>query len=682
MQELKIRNRDNKNIVITIEKANNQRGLAFVMHGLSGFKEQEQIKTFAKVFIDNNYTVITFDTRNTFSDSEGNFEDATITNYYEDLEDVIKWASKEDFYQEPFVLAGHSVGGMSISLFAEKYPEKIKGLAPISAVISGEHIFETWGEERMNQWKETGWDIEISSSRSGVIKKLKYDFVEDAKRYSLIDNIDNLKMPVLLMVGEKDECTPPSHQKMFFVFFFCFPDFVALPATISKRLFLDKKFRDQVVNEIIKNTQYKSYAVRSSALIEDGKNESLAGKFLTKINITKNKLEYAVYEVLKQAEARGDLKKFSVIIQKYILPNISGVTFTRDPKGGREMVVEYAYCTGEKIVGGETKPRRISFYWHDIFPKDLPEEFIANNIIEKFKKIEKEYEFPQDIEWCIRDNKFYLLQTRPISTISDKQYEQIIFLEKNFSQKEKYYFAKTEVSETSPRPTNFTFDILRSIYMENGPVDRVYKKYGIDYQNTDFLKIIGNELYVDKEKEIISLLPAYTYFKNKYFLPRFSRFSRSLATIKNLFFLNMIRGVNHKILFNKLKIKIEDNQSITDLRTAIKNFLIDYELVFEINLLSGISIKRLESMIKKEPFSFLKIIGSNSIFSVSDKYNMQIPAGLKGNSLDMIDESEFVAAYNDEKKEDRELIVWWNSVPDYKKYFLKDKIKGVVIFHP
>src|SRR3989339_31875 len=399
-------------------------------------------------------------------------------------------------------------------------------------------------------------------------------------------------------------------------FGFCVPEFVALPATISKRLFLDKKFRDQVVNEIIKNTQYKSYAVRSSALIEDGKNESLAGKFLTKINITKNKLEYAVYEVLKQAEARGDLKKFSVIIQKYILPNISGVTFTRDPKGGREMVVEYAYCTGEKIVGGETKPRRISFYWHDIFPKDLPEEFIANNIIEKFKKIEKEYEFPQDIEWCIRDNKFYLLQTRPISTISDKQYEQIIFLEKNFS-----------------------------------------------------------------EKEIISLLPAYTYFKNKYFLPRFSRFSRSLATIKNLFFLNMIRGVNHKILFNKLKIKIEDNQSITDLRTAIKNFLIDYELVFEINLLSGISIKRLESMIKKEPFSFLKIIGSNSIFSVSDKYNMQIPAGLKGNSLDMIDESEFVAAYNDEKKEDRELIVWWNSVPDYKKYFLKDKIKGVVIFH-
>src|SRR3989339_842307 len=407
-------------------------------------------------------------------------------------------------------------------------------------------------------------------------------------------------------------------------FGFCVPEFVALPATISKRLFLDKKFRDQVVNEIIKNTQYKSYAVRSSALIEDGKNESLAGKFLTKINITKNKLEYAVYEVLKQAEARGDLKKFSVIIQKYILPNISGV---------------------------------------------------------KFKKIEKEYEFPQESEWCIRDNKFYLLQTRPISTISDKQYEQIIFLEKNFSQKEKYYFAKTEVSETSPRPTNFTFDILRSIYMENGPVDRVYKKYGIDYQNTDFLKIIGNELYVDKEKEIISLLPAYTYFKNKYFLPRFSRFSRSLATIKNLFFLNMIRGVNHKILFNKLKIKIEDNQSITDLRTAIKNFLIDYELVFEINLLSGISIKRLESMIKKEPFSFLKIIGSNSIFSVSDKYNMQIPAGLKGNSLDMIDESEFVAAYNDEKKEDRELIVWWNSVPDYKKYFLKDKIKGVVIFH-
>ena len=216
MKEQKIKNRNNKNIVVAVEKVKDQKGLAFVMHGLSGSKEQEQIKTFAKVFADNNYTVITIDARNTFSESEGSFEDASITSYYEDLEDVISWASKQAFYQEPFVLAGHSVGGTSISLFAKKHPTKIKGLAPISIVISGKHIFKTWGKERMDKWKKTGWDIETSISRPGLIKKLKYNFVEDARQYDLINKADDFKMPVLLIAGDKDNCTPLAHQKLFF----------------------------------------------------------------------------------------------------------------------------------------------------------------------------------------------------------------------------------------------------------------------------------------------------------------------------------------------------------------------------------------------------------------------------------------------------------------------------------
>ena len=60
----------------------------------------------------------------------------------------------------------------------------------------------------------------------------------------------------------------------------------------------------------------------------------------------------------------------------------------------------------------------------------LPRQFFANQIVEKFKDIENKHEFPQDIEWCIKDNQFYLLQTRPITTITHKQYEQVNFLEK------------------------------------------------------------------------------------------------------------------------------------------------------------------------------------------------------------------------------------------------------------
>jgi alpha/beta superfamily hydrolase len=87
-----IKNRKGQKLAVSIEEASNQKGLVFIMHGLGGFKEQPHIETFARVFRDNDYTVVRFDTTNTFGESEGNYENATVTNYYEDLEDVINWA--------------------------------------------------------------------------------------------------------------------------------------------------------------------------------------------------------------------------------------------------------------------------------------------------------------------------------------------------------------------------------------------------------------------------------------------------------------------------------------------------------------------------------------------------------------------------------------------------------------
>ncbi len=91
MEKITIQNRKKQKIVLILEKAENQKGLAFVAHGLGGFKEQPHIETFAKAFSDAGYTVIRFDTTNTYGESEGDYADATTTNYYEDLEDVISW---------------------------------------------------------------------------------------------------------------------------------------------------------------------------------------------------------------------------------------------------------------------------------------------------------------------------------------------------------------------------------------------------------------------------------------------------------------------------------------------------------------------------------------------------------------------------------------------------------------
>lgn len=216
--KLFIQNRKNQKVCVSVEKADTQKGLAFVMHGLSGNKDQPHIETFARAFKDNDFTVIRFDTTNTFGESDGTFEDATTTNYYEDLEDVIAWAETQDFYEEPFFLAGHSLGGISTIMYAERYPEKVEALAPISSVISGNLSIQTkmYSKEVLEEWKRTGWLIKPSGARSGIVKKIKWAEMEDRLTHDVIPQASKLTMPVLLIVGSEDENTPLEHQEIFY----------------------------------------------------------------------------------------------------------------------------------------------------------------------------------------------------------------------------------------------------------------------------------------------------------------------------------------------------------------------------------------------------------------------------------------------------------------------------------
>ena len=210
-----IKNRKDQNISVLVEENENPKGLAFIMHGLGGFKEQPHLETFAEAFIEADFTVLCFDTTNTFGESEGNYENATITNYYEDLEDVIDWAKSQSFYRQPFVLVGHSLGGICSLLYAQKYPEKVKAVAPISTVVSGSLSLET-GRAEIEQWKKTGWRIQESKTKPGLIKKLPWSHMEDRLKYNVLDNIEKISMPVLLIAGDLDESTPLAHQKMLF----------------------------------------------------------------------------------------------------------------------------------------------------------------------------------------------------------------------------------------------------------------------------------------------------------------------------------------------------------------------------------------------------------------------------------------------------------------------------------
>ncbi len=168
----------------------------------------------AKAFLDNNYTVVTFDTTNTFGESDGSYDDATITNYHEDLEDVIVWSKSQSWYMEPFCLVGHSLGAISVALYAEKYPKLVKGLAPISTVVSGKLSMDR--EKDHEGWKKRGYLEKISNSKPGMIGRLKWSHMEDRLKYDLMPRVNLLTMPILMIVGSEDEPTPLRHQKILF----------------------------------------------------------------------------------------------------------------------------------------------------------------------------------------------------------------------------------------------------------------------------------------------------------------------------------------------------------------------------------------------------------------------------------------------------------------------------------
>src|SRR3989344_495718 len=219
MDRYSIENRKVLNISVVVDEAEMQRGLVFVMHGLGGFKEQDHIRVIAEAFSEKDFTIVRFDTTNSLGESEGAYDRATVTNYYEDLEDVIQWAAGRTWYREHFVLAGHSIGALCAGLFAQQHPEKILALAPISPVVDGNLSLEAYqGRDsgRPNLWKETGWSEEKNLSRPGVMTRLPWSHMEDRLKYSLFHEVKKLTMPVLVIVGATDSTTPVDHVKIFF----------------------------------------------------------------------------------------------------------------------------------------------------------------------------------------------------------------------------------------------------------------------------------------------------------------------------------------------------------------------------------------------------------------------------------------------------------------------------------
>lgn len=204
-------------------------------------------------------------------------------------------------------------------------------------------------------------------------------------------------------------------------------------------------------------------AVRSSATSEDTASTSFAGMHETFTHVVGEADLFAKVKecwasaygkrVLAYRKAQGmeEEPSLAVVVQKMVSSARSGVMFTADPSTSdtSRIVIEGAFGLGEVVVGGQVEPdtyalskqgprlleARIGRQAFQIVrgPEGkehrlpLSEEEGMRRVLSDAEvvalatlglKVEKHYGSPQDIEWAEEGGAWYLVQTRPITTLT------------------------------------------------------------------------------------------------------------------------------------------------------------------------------------------------------------------------------------------------------------------------
>ncbi|TAL47895.1 phosphoenolpyruvate synthase [archaeon] len=209
---------------------------------------------------------------------------------------------------------------------------------------------------------------------------------------------------------------------------------------------------------------YALVAVRSSATAEDLPSASFAGQQATFLNVKGNKdladsvkkCWASLYEpraIFYRAKNNVSSSSIAVVVQRMISSEKSGVMFTINPANGEDnIIVEAVWGLGETIVQGEVEPdhyvvakdgafldkkvgvkdrMRMRDYASDKtvempVPKELVNaQVLTDNELAKLAeyglKLERHYGRSQDVEFAIQKGRIYIVQTRAVTTQSEKR---------------------------------------------------------------------------------------------------------------------------------------------------------------------------------------------------------------------------------------------------------------------
>jgi pyruvate,water dikinase len=188
--------------------------------------------------------------------------------------------------------------------------------------------------------------------------------------------------------------------------------------------------------------EHEAYAVRSSATAEDLPGASFAGQQDSYLNVigkpailkhisrcwaslfTERAVTYRLQHGFEHRKVH-----MAVVVQKMLFPQAAGLLFTADPVSGNRKVtsIEAGFGLGEAVVSGLVNPDGYKVWDGQVIEQieekterqDRPvltDEQIVR-LARLGRQIERHFGQPQDIEWCLVENDFHIVQSRPITTL-------------------------------------------------------------------------------------------------------------------------------------------------------------------------------------------------------------------------------------------------------------------------
>ncbi|MBI1848766.1 MAG: hypothetical protein HYR85_00325 [Planctomycetes bacterium] len=280
--------------------------------------------------------------------------------------------------------------------------------------------------------------------------------------------------------------------------------FAVPPGFVLTTKFFERGFDEAAQRAILEHfdrLRADRVAVRSSAIGEDGAEQSFAGLFDTVLGVERNGIVDAVRQVAasltsdsgRAAAYKGRSAGCCVLVQAMVPAEFAGVAFSRDPKDGSRLSIELVNGLGVGLVDGSRNPVHSSF-------GRVSRRRIANGpappidlgpLVDRVIALEDVFGAPQDIEWAFAAGKFWILQARPITaTIRGSEEEGFIAFEKaRLSDRARAAgrafrgLRRGDLGAQLPFPTPASLSLLRRLRGANGAAAIAAERMSIPFDS-------------------------------------------------------------------------------------------------------------------------------------------------------------------------------------------------------